>query len=123
WAVTVGVRAAALAVRQPFDAVISSGPPMSAHLAVLLARPLLRSRWIMDLRDPWCDQNHGRPDLHSSVSRRLNRFLERRALTSADAITVTTPSYAELLRARYPDRSSDIQLVLNGFDQDLERSL
>lgn len=123
WAVTVGVRAAALAVRQPFDAVISSGPPMSAHLAVLLARPLLRSRWIMDLRDPWCDQNHGRPDLHSSVSRRLNRFLERRALTSADAITVTTPSYAELLRARYSDRSSDIQLVLNGFDQDLERSL
>lgn len=121
WAAAAGMRAALLAVRQPFDVVISSGPPMSAHLAVLLARPLLRSRWIMDLRDPWCDQNHGRPDLHSSVSRRLNRCLERRTLKSADAVTVTTPGYAELLRGRYP--GCDIRLVLNGFDQELERSL
>lgn len=123
WAAMAAVRASALAARQPFDAVISSGPPMSAHLAVLLARPLLRSHWIIDLRDPWCDQNHGYSELHSSVSHRINRVLERRALTAADAISVTSPGYAALLRNTYLGKRADIHLVLNGFDFDLESSL
>src|SRR5699024_1187367 len=98
WATLAAARLTLLGLGESFDAVISSGPPMSAHLAVLLARPVLRSHWIMDLRDPWCDQDYGRPDLHSSVSRRLNGVLEKRAFASADAVSVVTPSYHELLR-------------------------
>lgn len=122
WAGLVAARLTSSAFGKPFDVVISSGPPMSAHLAVLLARPVLRGRWIMDLRDPWSDQDHWRPEIHSRLSRSVNRWLERRAVASADAIAVTTLGYAQVLRQRYPAKQDLIQLILNGFEGGVEAS-
>jgi glycosyltransferase involved in cell wall biosynthesis len=119
WAALVAVRLLGFAFTKPFDAVISSGPPMSTHLAVLLARPVLRGRWIIDLRDPWCDQDQ-RSYVQTKLSRQLDRWFEARAVAVADAVTVTTPSYKQLLCQRYSEKRERIQLVLNGFDGEVE---
>lgn len=119
WATLVAVRLLGFALAKPFDAVISSGPPMSTHLAVLLARPVLRGRWIADLRDPWCDQNH-RSGVQTKLSRQFDRWFEARVVAAADAVTVTTPGYKRLLCQRYPEKRERIQLVLNGFDGEAE---
>ena len=116
WSFLVTLRLYGFLFAKPFDAVISSGPPMSAHLAVLLGRPILRGRWVLDLRDPWCDQSE-RSHVESRFSRWCNRRLEARVIAAADAVTVTTPSYRDLLRQRYPRQSSKIWLILNGYDR------
>lgn len=119
WASLVAARLYGFAFAKPFDVVISSGPPMSSHLAVLLAKPVLRSRWIMDLRDPWCDQNQ-RNEVESGFSRWLSRWLEARVMNATDAATVTTPGYQELLSQHYPKLKEKIHLVLNGYDNGVE---
>lgn len=122
WASLVALRLVLLSFGKPFDVVISSGPPMTAHLAVWAARPMLRCRWIADLRDPWTDQDHWRLHIQSAISRRANRSLERRVFASADAISVTTPGYARTLRKSYPARQDQIFTVLNGFEGIVEPS-
>lgn len=117
WSVLTAGRLLGLAFSGSFDAVISSGPPMSPHLAVRLAKPALRGRWLMDMRDPWCDQDQ-HPELQTGFSRWLNQRLQNLALAAADVVTVTTPGYQQVLQRRYPDRHDQIQLVLNGFDDE-----
>src|SRR5690625_2581790 len=117
WSVLTAGRLLGLGFSGSFDAVISSGPPMSPHLAVRLAKPALRGRWLMDMRDPWCDQDQ-HPELQTGFSRWLNQRLQDLALAAADVVTVTTPGYQQVLQRRYPDRHDQIQLVLNGFDDE-----
>lgn len=117
WSALVAARLLGFAFSKPFDVVISSGPPMSSHLSVWLTRPVLRCRWIMDMRDPWCDQDQNK-HVESVLSRRLNRWLERCTVTVANAVVVTAPGYKRLLQQRYPTASNRIHLVLNGFDQE-----
>lgn len=123
WAWRASRRAAMLAVQQPFDCVISSGPPMSAHLAVLWARPLLRLPWIMDLRDPWTDDSEWMSHVHSTLSRRLDRYLERRCIQAADQVLTTTAAYADLLRTRFPAKASAIEVIYNGFDTPVQTAI
>jgi glycosyltransferase involved in cell wall biosynthesis len=117
WSALVAGRLFGLMFSKPFDVVISSGPPMSAHLAVLLARQTLRCRWVMDMRDPWCDQDHHR-QVQSGFSRRMNRWLEGRAVGSADAIVLTTPGYKRVLQQQYVSAADRMHLILNGFDSE-----
>jgi glycosyltransferase involved in cell wall biosynthesis len=121
WATMVAGRLAGFALDKPFDIVLSSGPPMSPHLAVWLARPALRGRWIIDMRDPWCDQDLF-SEVQSELSRTLNRRFERLALEAADAVSATTRGYARVLRERYRHKQDQIHLILNGFDGEAEAS-
>lgn len=116
WSLLAALHLARLALRERFDLVISSGPPMSPHLAVLAARRLLRCRWIMDLRDPWTDDQDWLRHVRSPLSDRINAFLERRCVLGADAVTTTTPSLARLLRRRYPSQEEAIHTIYNGYD-------
>lgn len=121
WSALAAGRLFGLVFSKPFDVVISSGPPMSAHLAVLLARQALRCRWVMDMRDPWCDQDHHK-HVQSGFSRRINRWLEGRAIGSADAVVVTTPGYKRTLQQRYAPVFDRIHLVLNGFESETAKT-
>jgi len=122
WSLRAALRIARLALRERFDWVISSGPPMSPHLAVLAARPLLRCRWIMDMRDPWTDDQEWLRHVRCAATDRINAFLERRCIAAADVVTTTTPSLARLLKTRYPERDEAIQCIYNGYDGAPERS-
>jgi glycosyltransferase involved in cell wall biosynthesis len=119
WASLAVLRLWALALGKPFDAVISSGPPMTAHIATWLGRPLLRCPWVMDMRDPWFYDTNWRQEVQSGLSRHLNAALERRCASSADLIVTTTPGLAKILRERYPARREAVQVVFNGFNERL----
>lgn len=119
WATLAALRLWTLGLGKPFDAVISSGPPMTAHIATWLARPLLRCPWLMDMRDPWFYDTDWRQEVQSGLSRHLNAGLERRCAASADLIVTTTPGLAKILRERYPARHEAVQVVFNGFNKQL----
>lgn len=117
WAALAALRLWGL--RGRFDAVISSGPPMTGHIATWLARPALRCPWIMDLRDPWYYEKDWRSEVQSGFSRSVNAALERSCARSADHIVTTTPGLAAILRERYPEQGDSVRVIYNGFGQTL----
>ncbi|MCP4895430.1 MAG: glycosyltransferase family 4 protein [bacterium] len=113
WSGVASKAAAALLSTQQFDAVITSSPPPSVHLAgARLSRTGLP--WLADLRDPWWDD-------HNSIApawrRRLDRKIEIRTLRHAKALVTVSEPLAEGLRRTH--KSTPTHTILNGYDPDL----
>jgi len=115
WILRAALTARKLLREQPFDAVISSGPPHSAHLAGLLTTLGSAVPHFVDMRDPW----RGSPDFQllgvkhrwmQAMVRPLERILFRRAR----AVVVTTREFAEELRRTEP--RLEVCHVSNGTD-------
>jgi len=114
WARIAAAAARAAARERPFDALLTSSPPVSAHLAGARMRRQLGVAWVADLRDLWTDD-------HNSTApawrRRLERRLERRTLGRAAALVTVSEPLAQTLRAAYPCQAT--HSILNGFDPEL----
>lgn len=96
-----------------FDAVITSSPPPSVHLAgEQLARAGLP--WVADLRDPWWD-NHN--SAAPSWRRRLDRWLEKRTLRHAQALVTVSHPLTDRLLQTHPQ--SHAVCILSGYDPEL----
>jgi glycosyltransferase involved in cell wall biosynthesis len=109
WLPFVLPRARELAGRA--DAVITTSPPHSGHLAGLA----LHSRglpWVADFRDGWTFESD-RPAWPLASQRALDVGLERAVARSADALVAVAEPIAADLRARF-DR--DVATITNGFD-------
>jgi len=111
WAVRAALRAARVT---PFDAVLSTGPPHTAHLIGSTVAERLSLPHVVDFRDPWIGYFNYRAatEFHSL----LNERAERTVLEHAAVATVVTPSMLEILESRYPKRQFRTALITNGFD-------
>lgn len=112
------VRAAVRLHREhPFDVVVSSGPPHFVHRVAWRVARETGLPWVADVRDPFVsdfDRTRPTPRATAEVHR-----LERLVLRDADVVVVTSPSLADLFRARYPERADEsVRVVTNGFDRD-----
>lgn len=120
WILRAASAARALLHTHQFDAVISSGPPHSAHLAAMLAcagRSV--ARWV-DLRDPWAATldalSPGVTPPPMTIGRLFVRGLERLVLRGTRRFVTNTPEFAEFMRAAYAPRR--VVCVPNGIDFD-----
>jgi len=103
----------------PFDAVISTAGPYTAHL---VARRLVRAgaarTWVADFRDLWTANPvfRGLP-----VVRTYERRLERAVLGEADLVTTVSPELADAFRRdRRSGRGRDgVEIVYNGYTRDV----
>lgn len=104
--------------KERFDAVVTTGPPHSTHLAGLLLAQLTGTPWTADLRDPWTEIDYADKLPTTAPARWLDAALERRVLRRADAVTTVTPSWRERLRERAGLDQPDERFVTirNGFD-------
>ncbi|HEY1729328.1 MAG TPA: glycosyltransferase [Candidatus Baltobacteraceae bacterium] len=81
--------------RQPFDVILSSAMPASAHVVGWALSSMLRVPWIADYRDLW----NGNPYVSEPPWRAKSLLqLEKRLLRKAARITTITPSLASALR-------------------------
>lgn len=97
-----------------FDAVVSSSPPITAHLVAGLARRA-GTPWIADFRDPWIG-NAFAPDLpwfHRQLRIRIEDWIVRRA----DLSLFSTPSLRSAYASRYPDLAHGFVALPNGYDR------
>ncbi len=100
-----------------FDAVLSSSPPHSLHIPLLLARSSTRFRWVVDFRDPWTIP--ARASGHAFAFG-LWRKLEMKILSKCDAVVANTSGNREALRAHCGGEiSSKTVKITNGFDREL----
>ena len=99
--------------KQPWDVVVSSSGPYTAHLIGLEMKRLGLSRfWVTDFRDLWVN-NHLYRGLFPFTLR--ERRLQRRCLTCADLATTVSDELAQTLRSQ---TQADVQVVYNGFEPD-----
>ena len=93
------------------DAVISSSSPVTSHLIAKELKIKHGIPWIADLRDLW-SQNHNYS--FGAIRKVIDRRLEVRTLSRADALTTTTKPWAEKLRMLH--KRKRVYAVIHGFD-------
>ncbi len=113
WALDAARMASALYAREPFQAIISTSPPVLTHMAALLIQRRLHLPWIADFRDPLLDN----PFLSQMpVHRFVNKHLEAAIFRHADAVISVTDVVAAGWRLRYPQYASKVRVIWNGYD-------
>jgi len=113
WAKRAAHVAAQRLARGDVDAMLSSSPPDSVHLAALEARRRRPVPWIADFRDPWIGLHFRKPP--SGWHRSRQQRLERRVLTTADRVLVASRTHADNIGAESGARPRVVTHLPNGF--------
>ncbi|MBI2683437.1 MAG: glycosyltransferase [Acidobacteriales bacterium] len=102
-----------------YDAIVSSSPPMTAHLiAGSLAREF-GAPWISDYRDPWA-QNPVRQD-KPFWYRWQDRRWESACIADSDFVICNTEPMRRLFVAQYPDKAAERFITItNGYDDTVQ---
>jgi glycosyltransferase involved in cell wall biosynthesis len=114
WAPFAVARALALHRRTPFDAVITTSPPESAHL-VGRALQCAGAAWVADVRDGWTFESF-RAEWPTRVQHRLDLALEGALFRAANRVAAVARPLVEDLRVRIGARA---ELLPNGWDPEL----
>jgi hypothetical protein len=117
WVLKSAWAARRLLRRMPFDAVVSSGPPHSAHVAGMLATLGMPGLHRVDMRDPWSDllgKAWSTGISSSRAARWLTPRLERAVLRRAALVIANTAEFAEAARRKYPTLA--VEWLPNGID-------
>jgi glycosyltransferase involved in cell wall biosynthesis len=108
-------RAGAEALRRgSFDAMLSSSPPDSVHLAALGLAGRHRLPWVADFRDPWISLSFRRPP--TPWHRARQESLERSVLEGAQLVLCASETHTLELRARTSGPDDRIVHLPNGYD-------
>ncbi len=98
----------------PVDAIVSTGPPHSAHLIALALKNEMRLPWLADFRDPWTTMDYYKELLLSSWANKKHHRLELEVLKVADAVTVVGNG----MKLEFEQKSGrTVEVVTNGFDE------
>lgn len=112
FAVSCGLK---LAGSHPIDAIFSSAPPYSSHLAGVLLKKLLRRPLACDFRDAWSQPNTLNLRL-PSWHRTADRVLEGWVVGRSDLVTAINRPILEGLQGFDPGLASKFRLMPQGFD-------
>jgi glycosyltransferase involved in cell wall biosynthesis len=106
--------------KRQYDLVIASGPPFVSYLCGGVAARIARARFVLDLRDPWdlYNDRDWRDRFDGHPMSRLQNYMRKRCMSSADAFVVAAPGIVRHTRALLGDENKPIELVRNGFDPD-----
>jgi glycosyltransferase involved in cell wall biosynthesis len=104
WLPSALAHALRITSKERFDAIISSCPPLSAHIVASLTAMRRRLPWIADYRDLWS----GNPYFDGDVRTRITCALEHWFLRRATVVTAVNDSIASLQRTAFNKRSEAI---------------
>ncbi len=117
WLPSATTAAARLIGRRQYHALLSTGPPHSAHLAAALLSKRFRIPWIADYRDLWT----GNPYQNAVRSGPLSAIVERVVMRRASSISTVAPALEDTLKRLLP--AASIHVIPNGPDIALEASI
>jgi glycosyltransferase involved in cell wall biosynthesis len=103
--------------RHQINAIVSSSPAPSTHLAAMALSRLLAVPWVADFRDPWVASSFLAAP--TSFHRRFHATLERQVVTHANRVVTVSPVLRDDFATAYPHLPAEkFGLVRNGFDPD-----
>ncbi len=97
------------------DVLWCTGDPWSALVTTQRLAGHYELPWVADFRDPWT-LSKLRTDRQWSISRRIDRALERKILSSADAVVFQAANVAAEYRRCYADLAMKTRVIFNSFD-------
>ena len=112
WAPFAVNKALEILKNQKIDLIFSSSPPQTNHIIAKKIKSKSAIPWVADLRDPWSDvfwMNHD--SLRLSWISSWDKEIEKRTLSSADALVTVTPQ----LRDKYEEKYHSCHLIMNGY--------
>ena len=95
------------------DTIVTSGPPHSLHLIGLQLKNDLKINWLADFRDPWTTIGYHKALKLSSYAAKKHKVLEKKVLTTADTIIVTSKTTKNEFQAI---TNQPIEVITNGYD-------
>lgn len=96
------------------DAIITTGPPHSAHLIGLQLKEKFGLKWLADFRDPWTGIFYNNFLPRTEVTKQKDKALETKVLQTADMVTVISPG----MKKEFESRARKIEVVSNGYDEE-----
>lgn len=99
---------------QPHDAILTSSPPDSVHVA---GRHLHRSTglpWVADFRDPWVGLYFREPP--TAWHRARHAAMERKVLDEADVVLAASRTHADAPGVRSGAKPHHVEHLPNGFE-------
>ena len=105
-------------VREGARLVYTTAPPYSPHLVGLALGVMSGARWVMELRDPWADNDQKPWWVRARPTDALDARLERHCLERADLVVAVSDGIRTRLVSRLPtlDRTK-LLLVRNGIER------
>lgn len=120
WARSAARHSTVMAAVEGAQFILSSGPPESAHVGAWILSRKSSVPHIVDMRDGWLDEPL-KPLLRASALRRWQEGrLERRILHDAKGIQVTSTIWKDLLCGRYLQLTSKVQVLTNGYPENVK---
>ena len=101
------------------DVIFSTYPIPSAHCIAFMLSKLLKKPWVADFRDPML-QDTWPP---AASDRKVYRWLEGKIFERASKVIVTTKGTANYYKDRYPVYKEKIEIIPNGFDEEVFNGL
>ncbi len=101
--------------KEVVSAIITTGPPHSAHMIGLKLKSKTGISWLADFRDPWTNIDFYNDLKLSKYADKLHHKLEKKVLQHADAVTVISPGMERDFKRIY---NRDYHFIPNGFDSD-----
>lgn len=96
------------------DAMISTGPPHSAHRIAYHLHQELKIPWLADFRDPWTQIDFYHELMLTKWADKKHHRQEKEVLQQADAVTVIGETMKEEFK-KTVDRQ--IEVIMNGYDE------
>ena len=95
------------------ETIVTTGPPHSVHLIGLRLQKAVGVKWIADFRDPWTTIHYHQSLRLTAASAKKHKDLERKVLTSADHVVVTSQGTKKEFSAI---TKKPITVITNGYD-------
>ncbi len=97
------------------DVLWCTGDPWSALVAARELAEHFKIPWVADFRDPWT-LSEIRTKGQWALSRRIDAYLERRIIESADVVMFQASSVEEAYRRHYGTLNIETRTITNSFD-------
>jgi glycosyltransferase involved in cell wall biosynthesis len=101
-----------IAAAVPLRAVLSTSPPVAAHVAAYLFVRRHRLRWVADLQDPI----RGNPSRRRSWARPYDVAIERAVFGRAARVVAVSDAVADQWRRSWPKLADKFRTIWMGFD-------
>jgi glycosyltransferase involved in cell wall biosynthesis len=115
WARRAERAAARRIARGGIDALLTTSPPDSVHLAGLALASRSRLPWLADFRDPWIGLHFRTPP--SAWHRARHEAMEAAVVETAGAVLAASRTHAGDLTAHFPARAAGIHHLPNGWER------
>ena len=101
-------------IKNPVDAVITTGPPHSMHcIGYGLKKKFPELIWIADFRDPWTNIDFYKNLNLSYISDKIHHIMENKIIRNTDCVVVVSKGMKEEYEL---SKTKKIQVISNGYD-------